>query len=227
MVKARSEQEADRVRPGDTAQAEQRKRQQGRLGPRFDDEEQREQGRPGGKQGDSLGSRPANLGCLGDGVDEHQQGGRDRHGAAGVVASRSVVGAALWHHLGHEGECRRADGDVEEEDVLPSGVGREDSACQQADGPAQGAHPAPDAEGLVALGSLGVQVHHGRQGRGEHERRPEPLDPAHHHEEGVRRGRQGARSRRRSARRRSLPTASRTRGNGARGRWRAGPRSRS
>ena len=199
-VEARPEQEADRVRSGDAAHAEEREGQEGCLDLRLDDEEQGEQDRAGGEHGDGLGGRPAHLGRLGDGVDEHQQGGGDRHGSEGVVASRSAGGAALFipglipglisggHHLGGQGERRCADGDVEEEDVLPSGVGGENSAGQQADRPAQCAHPAPDAEGLVALGALGEHVHHDRQRSRQHERRPESLDPSHHDEEGVRGG---------------------------------------
>ena len=54
--------------------------------------------------------------------------------------------------------------------------------------PAQRADPAPDAERLVAFDPLGEHVHHDRQRGGEHERRPEPLDPSHHDQEGVRGG---------------------------------------
>ena len=55
----------------------------------------REQRRAGGEHGHGLGGRPADLGRLGDGVDEHQQGGGDRHGAEGVVAPRGALPTRL------------------------------------------------------------------------------------------------------------------------------------
>jgi hypothetical protein len=111
-----------------------------------------------------------------------------RHRPEGVITPLPAAGAALGHHRGRQGEGRGADRDVEEEDVLPAGVGGEDSAGQQADRTAQCTHPAPDAEGLVACGSLGEHVHHDGQGGRQHERCPESLQPAHHDEEGVRGG---------------------------------------
>jgi hypothetical protein len=53
------------------------------------------------------------------------------------------------------------------------------------DGRAHGAHGTPDAQGLVALGSLGEHVHHDREGSRQDDCRPETLDPAHDDEEGV------------------------------------------
>ena len=143
---------------------------------------------PGGEHGDGLRSRPADLGRPGDGVDEDQQGGGDRDGAEGVVAPPCGADTALGYHLGGQDQRGRADGDVEEEDVLPPDVRGEDAAGEEPDRPAQRADPAPDAERLVALGPLGEHVHHDRQRGREHERRPEPLDPPHHDQEGVRGG---------------------------------------
>jgi hypothetical protein len=76
--------------------------------------------------------------------------------------------------------------------TLPSGVGGEEAAGQQADRPAHCACPAPDAEGFVALGSLREHVRHDRQGGRRHERRPQALDAAHHDEEDVRGGQAAA-----------------------------------
>jgi hypothetical protein len=159
----------------------------GGLGPGLDDEERHEQGHADGEHGDGPGGGPADLRRLGDGVDEHQEGGGNRYRPEGVITPLSA-GAALRHHCGHQGEGRYADRDVEEEDVLPSGVAGEDSAGQQADRTAQCAHRAPDAESLVAFGPLGEHVHHDRLGGRQYERRPESLQPAHHDEEGVRGG---------------------------------------
>ena len=134
------------------------------------------------------GGRPADLGRLGDGVDEDQQGGGDRDGAEGVVAPPCAADPALGYHPGSQDQRGCADGDVEEEDVPPPDVGGEDAAGEEPDRPAQRADPAPDAERLVAFGPLREHVHHDRQRGGEHQRRPEALDPPHHDEEGVRGG---------------------------------------
>jgi len=95
---------------------------------------------------------------------------------------------ALGHQLGGQNQRGDADGDVEEKDVLPPDIGGEDAAGEEPNRPAQRAHPAPDAQRLVAFGPLGEHVHHDRQRGGEHERRPESLHPPHHDQERVRGG---------------------------------------
>src|SRR2546421_469067 len=55
-------------------------------------------------------------------------------------------------------------------------------------GGAAGADPAPNAERLVALGTLLEHVHDDRERGGQNDRRPESLDAAHRDQERVGRG---------------------------------------
>ncbi|MDQ2726484.1 MAG: hypothetical protein M3Y91_01145 [Actinomycetota bacterium] len=77
------EQETDGVRPGHAAKAEEAKGQEGRvdLGPNH--EERGEQNGASCERNNGLCDRPADLGCLGDGVDEVQHGTSDRDAPKG------------------------------------------------------------------------------------------------------------------------------------------------
>jgi hypothetical protein len=85
---------------------------------------------------------------------------------------------ALGQEQRAEGEHAEGDGDVDEEDPLPTKALGDRPADQQAGRRPDPADPAPDAERLVALGSL---VEDGRQererGRSQ-DRRRYPLEHA-------------------------------------------------
>src|SRR6266508_671490 len=93
--------------------------------------------------------------------------------------------AALRNDPPRHEQRGRAARDVQEEDVLPANVAGDKPTRDQPYRGAQGADAAPDAERLVALGTLTEHVCHDRERRRQHHRRPQPLQPTHRDQEPV------------------------------------------
>ena len=123
--------------------------------------------------------------------EQHQRAGH-RHRAERVIAPPGGVDACLGHDAPDQQQRDHADRDVQQEDVLPSGEPRQETAEDEPRGRAEGGEGAPDAERLVALGALGEHVSHGRQRGWEEHRGAEALGHAHPDQDRLAAGQRGS-----------------------------------
>jgi hypothetical protein len=111
---------------------------------------------------------------------EHEQRDAERGAQrAGQVEAPARLARRVGGDQREREQDRDADqGDVDEEDGLPAERPREHAPEEDAEHEARGAGAAPDGQRPVALAALGERRVDQRQGRGEHERSPEPLQAA-------------------------------------------------
>ena len=136
-----------------------------------------EQGERSGEERDRLERAPAVVVCLRDRVHERDEPAGDEHGAGQIEGLDACV-AALGQEQAREREPEQADRHVDEEDPLPAQCARQDTAEQDAGNRAEGADPAPGAEGGVSFLPLGEGRHQDRERGRSDQRRTEPLEPA-------------------------------------------------
>ena len=110
---------------------------------------------------------------LRDGVDEHHQRRGDGRCSEGVVAAPLCAHLAFGHDLGAKARAAAPMGTLRKKMYLPPHVAGQQSSGEQPDRGARRAHGPPDAEGLVALGSLGKDVHHDGESGRQHDCRTE------------------------------------------------------
>ena len=173
------------VRAHERARAQDAEAHERRGGAALDGDEEREQDRAQREGADRLRRGPALVGCLHDGPHEQEHPGGQGHGARDVEApARQRRPAVVGDHAATDHQQGERDRDGEQEGPAPAELGQqaaEDEAQREAAGPGRGV----DAEGPVALGTLGEGGRDDRQARRGGEGRGRALEEARDDEQGA------------------------------------------
>ena len=157
-----------------------RKRPSGTSGAhsRLDPEEERQQRRSSAEQAECPGGQPARIVAVDNRVDREHQRRRDRGRTREIEAASRVRAATGWEQGQAEGEHRRPDREVDEEDRVPAERARQDAAEERAERATPSGDETEEAHCLRPLSRRGEEGHDKRERDRRDDRAAQPLHRA-------------------------------------------------
>lgn len=161
--------EASEIGRGALSTRKEAERHERQLGAQLDDHEERQRSY-------SEGKRSLAEGHSVDSVDQAAEGDDGKGGTKPV--DRAALLGAFRHEAQRQNDQEDAEGKIDVEAVAPGGIGRDDAACDHAEGGADASDGTVIGNGAVALLPF-IGVDQERQRRGREHRGADALDDTH------------------------------------------------